>query len=153
MKVAIGADHRGINLKQAIVTYLIRKGHGVTDFGTHSSISVDYPDIAFDVARAVAARKVRFGILICFTGLGMSMAANKVEGVRAARCMSARDARMARAHNNANVLVLPGYNGNKVTVQRIIRTFFTTPFEGGRHARRVKKIARYEKAAHTKRLK
>ena len=149
MKIAIGADHRGIKPKQSIVQYLIRKGFSVVDYGTHSPSSVDYPDIAFDVAQAVASRKARFGILICFTGLGMSVAANKVTGVRAALCTSPRVARMARAHNNANVLVLPGYLGYNAGVQSIIRMFFKTPFEGGRHARRVKKITRYEKSVRS----
>jgi ribose 5-phosphate isomerase B len=150
MKVAIGADHRGYKLKQAIVQYLIRKGHKVSDHGTHSSLSVDYPDLAFDVAQAVASRRARFGILICFTGQGMTMAANKVRGVRAALCTSIRVARMARAHNDANVLVVPGYLGYSRTVQGIIRTFFKVCFEGGRHARRVKKITHYEKTVRNR---
>ena len=150
MKVAIGADHRGYKLKQSIVHYLIRKRYDVSDYGTHSSQSVDYPDLAFDVAQSVASRKVRFGILICYTGQGMTMAANKVKGVRAALCTSVRVARMARAHNDANVLVIPGYLGYNAKVQGIIRTFFSVRFEGGRHGRRVKKITQYEKIVRNK---
>ena len=151
MKIAIGADHRGFTLKKSIIKYLIRRGHAVKDYGTDSSDPVDYPDIAFQVGEAVASPRFRFGILICFTGQGMIMSANRVAGIRAALCTDAKAARMTRAHNNANILVIPGYISYGTQVRSIITAFFTTPFDGGRHARRVHKITQYEKkSAHKK---
>lgn len=144
MKVAIGADHRGFALKKAIVRFLHRRGYEIMDQGVDAPEPADYPDLAFKVARDVAARKARFGILICYTGQGMTMAANKVPGIRAALCASAKIARMARAHNNANVLVIAGSLTYSSRIRNIIDAFLFTPFEGGRHARRVRKITRYE---------
>jgi ribose 5-phosphate isomerase B len=146
MKIAIGADHRGFVLKEKIKSYLTKSEYRVMDCGTDSADPVDYPDLAFCVARSVSTKKVRFGILICLTGQGMIMAANKVKGVRAALCMSAAIARLTRAHNNANILVIPGYLDYSGKVRSIIRTFLTTSFEGGRHKQRVEKIKRYEQS-------
>ncbi|MBN2620489.1 ribose 5-phosphate isomerase B [candidate division WOR-3 bacterium] len=148
MKIAIGADHRGFPLKEKIKRYLIKKGNRVNDFGADSALPVDYPDYAFAVARSVAGGKVRFGILLCLTGQGMTMAANKVKGVRAALCTTAQAARLTRAHNDANVLVIPGSLKYSATVRSIISTFFATRFEGGRHKKRVDKIHRYEYRYH-----
>jgi ribose 5-phosphate isomerase B len=145
MKIGIGADHRGIELKSAIKKYLEKKAYRVLDYGTHSAESVDYPDIAFELAGDVASGKLRFGILLCYTGQGMVMAANKVPGIRAAVGTSKKIAEYARAHNNANVLVLPaGFIGSRGSTRQIIKAFLTTPFQGGRHLRRINKIKKYE---------
>lgn len=145
MKIAIGSDHRGFAMKSQIVDYLRKKGHKVLDYGAESTDSVDYTDFAIKVAEAVASKKVGQGILLCYSGLGMVMAANKVRGVRAALCTNVTYARFARAHNDANVLVMPaGFIRYGTQVRGIIRTFINTRFEGGRHRRRVKKMALYE---------
>ncbi|MGC8828128.1 MAG: ribose 5-phosphate isomerase B, partial [Anaerolineae bacterium] len=141
MRIAIGADHGGFWLKERVRAFLEAEGHEVHDFGTHSEDSVDYPDFAGKVARAVAAGTFDCGILICGTGIGMSIAANKVRGVRAAVCHEAYTARMARAHNNANILCMGGRVLGEGVALDVVRTFLATPFEGGRHARRVGKIA------------
>ncbi|UCC12159.1 MAG: ribose 5-phosphate isomerase B [candidate division WOR-3 bacterium] len=144
MKIGIGADHRGIKLKSAIKKYLEGKYH-VKDYGAHSAESVDYPDIALELAKDVAAGRLKYGILLCYTGQGMVMAANKVRGIRAAVCTTKRIAVYARAHNNANVLVIPaGFIRSKERAQQVIKTFLSTPFEGGRHLRRINKIKKYE---------
>ncbi|MGQ9458127.1 MAG: ribose 5-phosphate isomerase B [Anaerolineae bacterium] len=144
MRIAIGADHGGFRLKERVRALLEGEGHEVHDFGTHSEDSVDYPDIGGKVAQAVAAGAVDCGILICGTGIGMSITANKVRGVRAAVCHEAYTARMARAHNDANVLCMGGRVLGEGVALDVVRTFLTTPFEGGRHARRVGKIAALE---------
>lgn len=145
MKVGIGADHRGYKLKEKIIKYLRRSGYEVFDYGAFSPESVDYPDIGFRVAEDVARRRLRFGILLCFSGEGMVMTANKVKGIRAALCLKPEFARLARAHNNANVLVIPaGFVKFGQELQRTIRVFLKTDFEGGRHRRRINKIRRYE---------
>lgn len=148
MKIAIGADHRGFPLKEHIRRYLERKGHRVTDYGADSASPVDYPDYAFTVARSVATGNARFGILICLTGQGMIMAANKVKGVRAALCTTVQAARLTRAHNDANILVIPGYLVYGAKIRSIVSVFFATHFEGGRHKKRVDKIHRYEYRYH-----
>lgn len=144
MRIAIGADHGGFWLKERVRAFLEAEGHEAQDFGTHSEDSVDYPDIAGPVAQAVAAGAFDFGILICGTGIGMSVAANKVRGVRAAVCHEAYTARMARAHNNANILCMGGRVLGEGVALDVVRTFLATPFEGGRHARRVGKVAALE---------
>ncbi|MDO4799835.1 MAG: ribose 5-phosphate isomerase B [Bacillota bacterium] len=144
MKVAIGADHGGFRLKGAIVEHLNAQGHEVIDFGTHSAESVDYPDIAFDVAQSVVRGEVSRGILVCGTGLGISIAANKVPGIIAAPVSDTFSAEMARRHNNANILAL----GERVIgvglALKIVDTFLAAEFEGGRHQNRVEKIRRIE---------
>ena len=140
MKIAIGSDHRGYNLKQKIMEYLPGMGHTFQDFGCLSTDSVDYPDIAIKVAENVALGEFESGILICGTGLGMSIAANKVKGVRAALCYDALAASRARKHNNANVLCLKGEDVDSNSSLEIVRIFLSTDFEGGRHARRIEKI-------------
>lgn len=137
MKIAIGADHAGFHLKRALVEGVLA-GYEVEDHGTHSpDESVDYPRYAFSVAEAVAGGKARYGILICGTGIGMCMAASRVEGIRPALCTNVYMARMARAHNDANVLCLGGRVLGVGVAEEIVRVFLSTPFEGGRHARRL----------------
>lgn len=140
MKLAIGADHRGLRYKEMIVGQLERLGHSVQDFGTDGEQSVDYPDYAIPVARSVARGEHDAGVLICATGLGMSMAANRVKGVRAALCLNEKMAEMSRSHNNANVLCLGQDMVDEETARRIVARWLSTEFEGGRHARRMAKI-------------
>jgi len=144
-KVVFGSDHAGLHLRAEAVRAARELGFDVEDLGPAGSDSVDYPDYAARVARAVAEGKARLGVLVCGTGIGMSIAANKVRGVRAAVCTSEFEARMARAHNDANVLCMgervvgPGLGAS------VLRAFLETPFEGGRHERRVAKIRDLEK--------
>jgi ribose 5-phosphate isomerase B len=149
MKIGIAADHRGFKLKSSIINFLKKKGYEVVDYGTHSDESVDYPHFAIQVATAVAEQKIKFGILLCYTGQGMAMSANKVRGVRAAICTTPEIAQLTRAHNDANVLVMPaGFIDFSPDVEKIIETFLTTEFEGGRHLRRLKIIEEYEHNYH-----
>lgn len=140
MKVILGTDHGGLQLKTHLLKELEKAGHQVTDIGVHTTDSVDYPDIALALARRVGEGEFPLGILCCGTGQGMSMAANKVPGVRAAAVGDTFSARMSRAHNDANVLCL----GERVTgpglAMELVDAFLTTPFEGARHERRVDKI-------------
>jgi ribose 5-phosphate isomerase B len=140
VKIAVGGDHAGFSLKERVREYLLSKGYEVEDHGTDSTESVDYPDFAERVANRVAAKAVNFGVVVCGTGVGMAMAANKVPGVRAAPCSDTLTTRLAREHNNANVLTLGGRVVDEATAQRILDIFLTTPFAGGRHDRRVQKI-------------
>lgn len=140
MKVAVASDHGGIDLKATVISVLESLGCEVADLGTHDRSSCDYPDYAQKVAEGVAAGVYDRGVLICGTGLGMSIAANKVAGVRAALCNEVYSARMARAHNDANVLCLGARVVGPGVAEEIVRTFFTAEHEGGRHARRVEKI-------------
>ena len=142
--IALGADHAGYGLKEALKGWLINDGYQVLDLGTHSTESVDYPDYAALVAEAVADRKVERGLLICGTGIGMSMAANKVPGVRAALCADLYTARMSREHNDANVLVLGGRLMGADMGADILHAWLERDFAAGRHARRLDKIADIE---------
>lgn len=142
--IALGADHAGYELKEALKSWLINHGYHVLDLGTHSTESVDYPDYAALVGEAVADHKVEQGLLVCGTGIGMAIAANKVPGVRAALCGDLYAARMSRAHNNANVLALGGRLMGAEMATDILRAWLETEFAGGRHARRVEKIADIE---------
>jgi len=144
MKIAIGSDHRGFEVKRRIVTLLERLGHEAMDMGPNSSDSVDYPDYAFQVARAVSEHRVDRGILICGTSIGMCIAANKVRGVRAAPCHDSITAEMSRRHNDANVLCLSADLLGGELVDRMVKIWLETEFEGGRHARRVDKVTRFE---------
>ena len=146
MKVSIGADHAGFELKEKIRKLLTDQGIEVADEGTHSAESVDYPDYARKVAEAVASNNTQRGILVCGSGIGMAMAANKVHGIRAAHVTSEQEARLSREHNDANVLTLGGRVLDEATALRIVQTFLNTQFEGGRHQRRVDKIAALERA-------
>jgi ribose 5-phosphate isomerase B len=144
MHIVLGSDHRGLELKRAIIGLLTELGHEHHDSGCHDTGSVDYPDIAQAVAEAVSTGKFDYGILICGSGIGMCIAANKINGIRAALCRDVFDASRARQHNDANVLCL----GSETTGQRstldIVMTFLTSDFEGGRHGRRVDKIRSLE---------
>ena len=146
LAVALGADHAGWELKEALKAWLMDSGYQVLDFGTHGPDSVDYPDYAAQVAEAVAVGKVARGVLVCGTGIGMAMAANKLLGIRAALCGDVFTARMSREHNDANVLTLGGRLTGREAGIEILRTWLESGFAGGRHARRVDKIAELERA-------
>ncbi len=147
MKIAIGSDHRGVEAKKRIVPLLQQLGHEVADMGPDSGDSVDYPDYALQVAQAVGEKRVDRGILICGTGIGMCIAANKVKGVRAAPCHDSITAEMSRRHNDANILCLSADLLGADLMERMVRIWLATEFEAGRHARRVDKITRYEDGA------
>ena len=137
MRIAIGADHAGFQLKEALIKGVLAP-YEVMDLGTHSPHEpVDYPEYAFAVAEAVADERAEYGILVCGTGIGMAMAASRVPGIRAATCTNVYMARMARAHNDANVLCLGGRVLGVGLAEEIVRVFLATPFAGGRHARRL----------------
>ncbi len=140
MRVAIGSDHAGFRLKESLKEYLEDMGVDFVDVGTDSEESVDYPDYAKKVCELLKRGEVDRGILICGTGLGMSMAANKCRGVRAALCLFPEMARLARSHNNANVLVLAGRLMGAELAKWTLKAFLETEFEGGRHERRIKKL-------------
>ncbi len=143
MRIAIGCDHRGLNLKQFIIRLITGAGHSYKDFGCYTTDSVDYPDIAKEVAEAVTTGYFEYGILICDTGIGMSIAANKIKGIRAALCHSAFDAQRARQHNDANILCLGAEEGQGA-IPEIVEAFLTQKFEGGRHLPRLNKIKAME---------
>ncbi len=144
MRIAVGSDHRGVDMRAKLVELLGRLGQEVVDVGCHSSEAVDYPDIAAQVARKVASQDVDRGILICGSGLGMCIAANKIPGVRAAPCYDDVTAELSRRHNDLNVLCLSGDMLGDRLVDRVVEIWLKTPFEGGRHMRRLKKIADLE---------
>jgi len=139
-RIALGADHAGFRAKENIKKYLEGAGYGVDDIGTYSEESVDYPDFARAVGERVAAGKDPFGILVCGTGIGVSIAANKVEGIRAALAHDSLTARRAREHNDANVLALGGKVVGEDEAIAIVQEFLNAQFAGGRHQRRVEKI-------------
>ncbi len=143
MRIAIGCDHRGLDLKHSVISLLTRAGHSYQDFGCYTTDSVDYPDIAKQVAGAVAGSDFERGILICGTGIGMSIAANKVRGVRAALCHNVFSATRARQHNDANILCLGAEEADE-QIPEIVNTFLTTDFAAGKHLRRVNKIMAME---------
>ena len=144
MKIALGADHAGFELKETLKRLLTARGIQVDDRGTHSAESVDYPDFARAVGEEVARKQADFGILVCGTGIGMSMSANKVAGIRAAKADTEYEVEMARAHNNANVLCLGARVTDADSAEKLVRRFLETSFEGGRHQRRVDKIMNIE---------
>ena len=140
MKIAIGNDHAGTNYKNTIATHLESQGHHIVNYGTNTNDSVDYPDFVHPVAEAVAKNSVDLGILICGSGNGVSMAANKHNDVRAALCWNKEISELARLHNDANILSIPARFVSLEEAKDIIITFLETDFEGGRHTNRVKKI-------------
>jgi len=142
VRIALGADHRGFALKEELKRWLTARGHEIVDFGPASADRVDYPDYAFKVADAVVRHQADRGILICSTGIGMSIAANKVRGVRAVLADSVRLARLSREHNDANVLCLGADFVSAAETRRIVSVWLRTEFAGGRHARRVRKLGR-----------
>jgi ribose 5-phosphate isomerase B len=141
MKISIGNDHAGYDYKEAIKASLIAAGHEVTDHGTHGLDSVDYPDFAHPLATSVETGNTDLGILICGSGNGVCMTANKHQGIRAALCWNVELGALARQHNNANVLCLPARFISLNLAQEITNTFISTDFEGGRHENRVNKIS------------
>jgi ribose 5-phosphate isomerase B len=147
MRIAIAADHAGFELKQVLRDRLRGSGHQVDDLGTHSSESTDYPDYAAAVARKIADGKADLGILVCSTGVGMSIAANKLNGIRAALGVHPEEVRLTRAHNDANVLALGAKFTDATTAGQLVDIFVATDFEGGRHERRVSKISALERGA------
>jgi len=145
MKIGIGSDHAGFDMKDFLKKELEKEGYEVIDYGTDIKKSVDYPDFASKVAEGIIKKEIEKGILICGTGIGMSITANKFKGIRAARCCTIYDAVLARQHNDANILTLGArLLGNDLTLE-ICKTFLETPFLKGRHLRRVNKIKKIEK--------
>lgn len=141
MKIAMASDHAGYELKLHVLAWLEAQGAQVKDFGCYSSESCDYPDFAHPCAEAVEKAEADYGVIICGTGNGISMTANKHQGIRAALCWDTPLAELARQHNNANMLAMPARFISEEKAMEIVRTFFSTDFEGGRHERRVAKIA------------
>jgi ribose 5-phosphate isomerase B len=148
MKVAIASDHRGFHLKEKVISLLKSKGHEVIDDGPASENSVDYPDFAALVARKVSNNEVERGILICGTGIGMAIAANKFPGVRAAACADEVTAELSRRHNDLNILCLSGDLISSRVCERLVEIWMDTEFEGGRHARRIDRISELEQETH-----
>lgn len=147
MKIAIGSDHAGFKLKEAIKSFLKENGIDFFDFGTFSLESVDYPDYAIRVAEAVSKSEYDFGILICGTGIGMSITANKVKGIRAALCNDLFTAAKSREHNNANILCLGGRILGEDLAKEIVKIFISTKYSSGRHEERIRKISEYESSS------
>ena len=146
MKLAMGCDHGGYALKEQLKEYLTEQGHQVVDCGTGSEASCDYPDFGAAAARAVAGGDCERGIVICTTGIGISIAANKIRGIRCALCSDPLSAEMTRRHNDANMLALGAGMVGPNLARRIVEVFMSTPFEGGRHQRRVDKLTALEEA-------
>ena len=144
MKIAIGADHAGYRLKDQLARFLEQQGHEVKDQGTFSEDSVDYPDVAADVAGEVAAGRAERGLIVCGTGIGVAIAANKIDGIRAATCNDLFTAVKAREHNDANVLTLGARVIGEGLAEDIVQSFMNTEFGAGRHQRRVDKIQALE---------
>jgi len=140
MKIAVGSDHAGFRLKEAVKAALVSLGHEVTDLGTTNETRTDYPDYAHLVAKAVAKGLAERGVLVCATGIGMCIAANKVPGVRAALAYSQETARLSRAHNDSNILCLGGRTMDEGLALRMLEVWLNTPFDGGRHTPRIRKL-------------
>lgn len=146
LRIALASDHGGFEQKEQLKTWLSEKGYEVEDFGCASQDSVDYPDYALPAAQAVAAGAADYGVLVCGTGLGMMLAANKVHGIRAVNLVSVPFATLSREHNNANIATLSGRFTSLEDNEKILEAFLSTEFSGGRHARRVEKIMNIETA-------
>ncbi len=153
MKVAIASDHRGFAAKQQIKSILTQLGHEYLDFGATDSNPIDYPDTAYLAATTVAKKQADRGILICATGLGMSIVANKIKGIRAVLCHDELSAQISRDHNDANVLCVSGDQINEVLLRKIVEVWLNTDFAGGRHERRVRKITAIEEGKDPKEVK
>ena len=143
MNIAVGCDHHGLEVKKTVFRLLTEAGHTYTDVGCETVDAVDYPDIALKVGRAILDGQARFGFLVCGTGIGMCIAANKIKGIRAAQCYDAFVAMRARRHNDAQVCCLPADEDN-IDIPAIVHAFLTTEFEGGRHIARLEKIRKIE---------
>lgn len=141
MKIAIGCDHAAFHLKEKLKVYLQEKGYEIKDFGCYSEERADYPDYAHPVATAVENEEFDFGLLMCGSGNGINMTANKHQGIRSALCWNAEIAELARLHNDANILTLPARYISEEEAKKCVDVFYTTHFEGGRHTDRVKKIS------------
>lgn len=144
MRISIGSDHAGFDLKEKLETYLVDSGHSVVDVGTHSAESVDYPGFAAAVGRAVASGEADSGVLVCGSGVGVAIAANKIDGVRAANVVDPETARMSRMHNDANVVTVGARSISEDVAREIVDAFLSAEFEGGRHQRRVDAISALE---------
>lgn len=142
-KIAIGSDHGGFLMKEYLKNELTKEGYNFVDFGTNSEESVDYPDIAHPLAESISEKKYEFGIIICGSGNGIQMAANKHRYVRAALCWDIEQTKLSRLHNDANILSLPGRYLDFNIAKQLVEIFLNTPFEGGRHKIRVEKISKY----------
>ncbi len=149
MRISIGSDHRGTHIKSRLTSFLQTSGHDVNDVGTDNDSAVDYPDFAAVVCRDVASGDSERGILICGTGIGMAIAANKYAGVRAANCYDEVMAELCRRHNNVNVLCLPGDLIGDRPIDDLVQIWLSTDFEGGRHQRRLEKILQIENDTHS----
>jgi ribose 5-phosphate isomerase B len=152
MKIALGSDHRGYDIKQQIMSIATELGHECIDFGTSDNNPVDYPDLAYLAAMAVSKKEADRAILACATGIGMSMAANKVKGIRAALCHDELSAQISRDHNNANVLCLSAEQVGVVLLRKMVEVWLNTDFSGGRHERRVRKIEAIEEGKDPREL-
>lgn len=148
MKIAIGTDHRGFDAKKKLIDALRSDGHDVIDCGTNSPEPCDYPEPAFRVATSVAKKEAERGVLICMSGVGMAIAANKVKGIRAGLCHKGATAKLSREHNDTNVLVLSSMEAQE-PMETIVRAWLAASFEGGRHARRIEKITEIENGRFT----
>ena len=153
MKIAVGSDHRGFEAKEQIKAIVTQMGYKCIDFGTSDTHPVDYPDLAYLVAKAVSTEEVERAILVCATGLGMSITANKIKGIRAALCHDELSAQISRDHNDANILCLSGDQIGEVLLRKIVEVWLNTEFSGGRHQRRVNKIAAIEAGKDPKEVK
>jgi len=149
MRIVVAADHVGFPLKDNVLEYLKSQGLEVEDYGTSSAERVDYPDYAEKVAARVAAKQADYGVLVCGTGIGMMLAANKVPGIRAVAANDTISARLAREHNDANILTLGARMIDPAAMRQIVDTWLTTPFAGGRHMRRLQKIDALEQRYHS----
>ena len=149
MNVALSSDHRGYTAKEVLKKHLSMAGHTVVDFGCNDTTSCDYPDTAIAGAKAVAGGEADRGIFLCGTGIGMSITANKVRGIRAALCHDELTAELSRRHNDANVLCLPADLVGQELIRRVVDVWLSTDYEAGRHARRLQKIADFENERHT----
>ena len=147
MKIAFGNDHRGVGVKTRVVGLLRDLGHEIVDFGANGTASVDYPDSALQVGEAVGSGTAERGLLICATGHGMCIAANKVHGVRAVNCRDQLDTELSRRHNDSNVLCLSADLIGEEQIEKMVRAWLQTEFEGGRHARRLEKISAFEQGS------
>ena len=153
MKIAVASDHRGFEAKQQIKAILTQLGHEFIDFGANDSNPIDYPDTAYLAATAVSKKQADRAMLICATGLGMSIAANKIKGIRAVLCHDELSAQISRDHNDANVLCLSGDQINEVLLRKMVEVWLNTDFSGGRHLRRVTKIAAIEEGKDPREIK
>ena len=146
MNIVVCSDHRGFRAKECIKGVLLKAGHTINDFGANDATSCDYPDLAIPAACSIAEGVNDAGVMICGTGIGMSIAANKVRGIRAALCHDELGAELARKHTNANVLCLPADLLGEELLKRVVEVWLNTPFEGGRHQRRLEKVQQYEQS-------